>query len=264
MNRQQFTLIELLVVIAIIAILAAMLLPALSRSRYAARLTECTNDLHQIGLAATIYSGDYDDFWPRRKVNSTASNSQLHMIYSRPVDDRDLLVEYLPLEQLWCNFSRPAAYDPTSATGMTWMMTSYELYFGSEIDRSDPNTGILRVGHRVNWTHESTDYEFNVLAADMDRYRPSSGRYSAAHPDRLGLLPRVDENRAGYAHTRYDWVRPPAPRGFVDRNFLLDDGSVMRVSNVIPPSGSTHDPRLVPIPYKTPTDGARGFLPPAP
>jgi prepilin-type N-terminal cleavage/methylation domain-containing protein len=261
--RRDFTLIELLVVIAIIAILAAMLLPSLSRARYAARLTECTNDLHQIGLAAAIYSGDFDDFWPRRKVNASASNSQLHMIYSSPVDDRDLLTDYLPLSSLWCNFTRPAAYDPKTATGMTWMMTSYELYFGSEIDRSDPNTGILRVGHRVNWTYKSTDYEFNVLAADMDRYRAVARRYSSAHPDRLGILPRIDENKGRYAHTRYDWKGTLAPRGFTDRNFLLDDGSVIRLSNLQPPNGSTHDPRVVPLPYKTPTDGSNAYLPPA-
>jgi prepilin-type N-terminal cleavage/methylation domain-containing protein len=258
-----FTLIELLVVIAIIAILAAMLLPALSRSRYTARLAQCTNDLHQIGLAASIYSGDFDDFWPRREVNASAPNAQLHMIYSSGVDDRDLLTEYLPLSSLWCNFTRPAAFDPATATGMTWMMTSYELFMGSELDRSDPNSGILRVGRRMQWSYKSVDYEFNVLAADMDRFRSAAMRYSTAHPDRLGLLPRVDENKSGYAHTRYDWRGTPAPRGYLDRNFLFDDGSVMRVSHILPPTAGTHDPRLVPVPYKAGDDGSRAYIPPA-
>jgi prepilin-type N-terminal cleavage/methylation domain-containing protein len=262
-KHYRFTLIELLVVIAIIAILAAMLLPALSRSRYTAHLVECSNDLHQIGLAASIYSGDSDDFWPRRKINATAANAQLHMIYSNGTDDRDLLSEYLPLSSLWCNFSRPAAWDPETATGMRWMMTSYELFMGSELDRSDPNSGILRVGRRMHWTFESTEYEFNVLAADMDRFRPASRRYSTAHPDRLGLLPRVDEHKSGYAHTRYDWIAPPAPRGFLDRNFLFDDGSVTRLSHILPPTASTQDSRVIPVPYRAGDDGSRAYIPPA-
>ena len=59
---RSFTLIELLVVIAIVAILAALLLPALSRAKDAGRKTQCINNVKQMQLMALLYATDNNDF----------------------------------------------------------------------------------------------------------------------------------------------------------------------------------------------------------
>lgn len=72
-----FTLIELLVTIAILSLLAALLLPAVSRTREVGRGAACLSNLHQIGLALQLYTGDHNNRLPFMRDQSLTTTNEL-------------------------------------------------------------------------------------------------------------------------------------------------------------------------------------------
>jgi prepilin-type N-terminal cleavage/methylation domain-containing protein len=104
-RRGGFTLIELLVVIAIIAILAALLLPALSKAKTKAVQTQCLSNLKQLNLAMVLYCGDNQDKTPA--ANSVIINGI----------KKDIWWWYKDLVKPYAGIKTPPFLDPPAPQG---------------------------------------------------------------------------------------------------------------------------------------------------
>ncbi len=125
-TKQFFTLIELLVVIAIIAIIAALLLPALNKAREQAAKSVCINNLKQIGAGIAMYANDTNDLLPYSTYNDPAVSSKPQFSYR---------LFYTALNTFECdNLGRLYGPPPYSVVGGTSLIKNPKVFFCATIN----------------------------------------------------------------------------------------------------------------------------------
>ncbi len=180
-RRRAFMFVELLIVIAVLAILAALLLPALAKAKQKAQRINCVNNLKQVGLAFRLWSGDNGDKYPPNVSTSKGGSKEYvpggntfrHFlcmsnelstpkILACPADDREPASSFATLKNI--NISYLAAMDADET--MPQMLLSGDrnlLLNGEPVD-----TGLvtIRPANTLGWTSEIHHDTGNVGMAD--------------------------------------------------------------------------------------------------
>jgi len=220
-SARGFTLIELLVVIAIIAILAAMLLPALSAAKNKAKAINCISNMRQIGIASRMYVDEYNGYYVALRVARTS-------VASYPdFDFNTFICDQVPKQVYWPDALRTLKYLPDAKC---FSCPATQILSGNPANTASSK---YTLGIGINYTNIGTLVPF---------YGGWVKETSVLHPSSFLAFGDCGDNGPGATLANQDnWVEVPGASGCLLR--AANDGIVASPNGSSPTFNQTAVPR---------------------